>query len=316
MEHNNIPTLIIDPDFRDLIRPLHAKEYRQLEENILADGCRDPIVIWNGIIVDGHNRYEICKRHNVPFSTTEVSFDSREDAVVWICSNQLGRRNISEETRKYLIGMQYENEKVINSRRNARGINQYTQKIEVIRPRGRPPMPEEKTYTLERVAADNHISRGTVQKYARYATALETIRKKNPKMFPKILSGHYKISHENLVQLSSLPPAEIKKLERRLDNTSASFVQYKGIRNELGKVNESPDFDSQFSVSVKDMPQYDPDAELVGLTLTIPSWEGSINRVLKAADLNLASDKAKSELLNSLNVLLLRVSAAIAEIKG
>ena len=76
------PTLIIDETFRELIRPLHKKEYRQLEENILADGCREPIVTWNGIIIDGHNRYEICKRHNIPFTTVEMEFDSRESVIV------------------------------------------------------------------------------------------------------------------------------------------------------------------------------------------------------------------------------------------
>ena len=231
-----------------------------------------------------------------------------------ICLNQLGRRNISEETRKYLIGMQYENEKVINARRNAKGVNQYSHKNEQSRPRGRPSSQrEDKGYTLDRVADDHHVSRGTVQKYARYATALETIRKKDQKLFPKILSGRYKISHENIVHLSTLSPEEIKKLERRLDNSAAAFVQYKGIRSELEKVAVIQE--PQFSVSVKDMPEYDPDAELVGLTLTIPSWEGSIERVIKTANLEKASRKAKDELLDSLNGLLKQIASIIDVIK-
>lgn len=315
METTQTPTLIIDADFRELIRPLHTKEYLQLEENILADGCRDPIVTWKGIIVDGHNRYEICKRHGLLFSTVEKDFDSRESAAVWICLNQLGRRNISEETRKYLIGMQYENEKVINARRNAKGINQYSHKEEPARQRGKPPSAELKTYTMDRVAVDHHVSRGTVQKYARYANALETIRKKDPKLFPKILSGRYKISHENLVQLSLLPTAEIKKIEKRLDSSAAAFVQYKGTRTELEKVADVAVPEPQFSTCVKDMPEYDPDAEIVGLTLTIPSWEGSIERVIRTANLEKASDKAKNELIDSLERLSKRVLTAISVIK-
>ena len=88
--------LTIDQDFKDLIRPLRSQEYLQLEENLLADGCREPIVVWNGVIVDGHNRYEICKKPGIAFSTVSKDFSSREDAIVWICANQLGRRNISE----------------------------------------------------------------------------------------------------------------------------------------------------------------------------------------------------------------------------
>ena len=104
-----IRRLKIDQEFKHLIRPLRQREYAQLEQNILYDGCRDPIVVWNDVIVDGHNRYEICMRHGVPFATKEMEFECREAAIAWICANQLGRRNITEETRKFLIGMQYEN---------------------------------------------------------------------------------------------------------------------------------------------------------------------------------------------------------------
>ena len=94
--------LTIDPQFKNLIPPLQRTEYLQLEENLLADGCRDPLVVWRGTLIDGHNRYEICTRHSIPFSVKEMNFYCREEAIAWICANQLGRRNLSEETRKYL----------------------------------------------------------------------------------------------------------------------------------------------------------------------------------------------------------------------
>ena len=119
------PKLIVDPEFKGLIRPLTTSEREQLEANLLADGCLDSIIVWDGIIVDGHNRYEICTKHDIPFSTTEMSFDSRESAIAWICAHQLGRRNLSEATRKYLIGVQYDAEKLSAAHRNQMGLNQY-----------------------------------------------------------------------------------------------------------------------------------------------------------------------------------------------
>mgnify|MGYP000089269522 len=95
--------LEIDPEFKTLIRPLRKDEYLQLEVNLAVDGCREPIITWNNIIVDGHNRYEICNRLHIPYAIREMPFENREQAIVWICSNQLGRRNITEETRRYLI---------------------------------------------------------------------------------------------------------------------------------------------------------------------------------------------------------------------
>jgi len=87
--------LRIDPEFKGLIPPLTNEEYRQLEENILADGCRDPLVTWQGVILDGHTRYEICRRHNLEFQTVpKLTIETREQAKVWIILNQLGRRNL------------------------------------------------------------------------------------------------------------------------------------------------------------------------------------------------------------------------------
>ena len=92
--------LEIDPEFKTLIRPLRKDEYLQLEVNLTVDGCREPIITWNNIIIDGHNRYEICNRLHIPYAIRKMPFENREQAIVWICSNRLGRRNITEETRR------------------------------------------------------------------------------------------------------------------------------------------------------------------------------------------------------------------------
>lgn len=89
-------SLIIDKEFKEIIPPLTAEEYAGLELNILEEGCRDAIVTWNGIIVDGHNRYDICTLHNIPFKTIEKDFESRNDAKIWMMQNQLCRRNLND----------------------------------------------------------------------------------------------------------------------------------------------------------------------------------------------------------------------------
>ena len=92
---NPIPR--IDPEFKALIPPLSGEEYAQLTQNILAEKrCRDAIIIWDGVIVDGHNRFAICAAHDIPFEIKEMSFESREEAMVWILDNQLGRRNLPD----------------------------------------------------------------------------------------------------------------------------------------------------------------------------------------------------------------------------
>ena len=95
MSEKKLHTLIIDPEFRDLIPPLNDEELTMLEESIVANGCESPLIVWNGVIVDGHNRHAICQKHSIPFAITEKSFDNREEAMLWMLRNQLGRRNLN-----------------------------------------------------------------------------------------------------------------------------------------------------------------------------------------------------------------------------
>jgi N6-adenosine-specific RNA methylase IME4 len=86
--------MIIDSEFKALIPPLAPEELAQLEANILADGCRDPLVTWQGILIDGHNRFAICSKHGLTFETVEMEFVDRSHAKEWIIRNQFGRRNL------------------------------------------------------------------------------------------------------------------------------------------------------------------------------------------------------------------------------
>ena len=88
--------------FADLIPPLSIEERGELENSIMDEGCRDAICVWNGVIVDGHNRYEICKRRKRAFRVKEMSFDNDEAAVAWIIRNQFGRRNLTAMQRAEL----------------------------------------------------------------------------------------------------------------------------------------------------------------------------------------------------------------------
>jgi hypothetical protein len=95
-------TLQIDPEFRALIPPLTTEERAQLEANILRDGSRDALVVWNGVLLDGHHRYDICTTHNIPYRTVEQPCADRDAAKLWILQHQLGRRNLNDFQRAEL----------------------------------------------------------------------------------------------------------------------------------------------------------------------------------------------------------------------
>ena len=102
MPEKKLYDLTVDPEFRDLIPPLNEEELKLLEESLVADGCESPLIVWNGVIIDGHNRYAICQKHGIPFSVQEKHFDSREEAMLWMLRNQLGRRNLNSYQRSEL----------------------------------------------------------------------------------------------------------------------------------------------------------------------------------------------------------------------
>ena len=106
--------LKIDPEFQSKIPPLQFEEEQQLEQNIITEGrLLNPIITWNGYILDGHTRYRILKKHGfIKFEVEEIQLANKYEALAWICKNQLGRRNLSPERKKFLPGKEYESTKL------------------------------------------------------------------------------------------------------------------------------------------------------------------------------------------------------------
>jgi DNA modification methylase len=92
----------IDKEFRDLLPPLTDDERNTLEQSLLNEGCRDALVLWNNVLVDGHNRYAICSKHNIQFETIIRDFEDRQAVITWIIDNQMSRRNLNSFQRAEL----------------------------------------------------------------------------------------------------------------------------------------------------------------------------------------------------------------------
>lgn len=309
MNELKIHNLEIKPVFRDLIPPLHPDELKTLEESLLQEGCREAIITWNGVIIDGHNRYSLCHKHCIPFKVIEMNFELHEEAVSWICNNQLGRRSLSPETRKYLIGKRYAAEKVIGAT-NKYGYNQHTK-------------PEEKEVgyknsnqpnrykTATKLGNEYNLSQGTVCRYGSYSQEIDRINSSNSTIADSILSGKLKLTHTQIKLISKLSQKELAIISdliiENLHNTK--YLTFSDVQNELKskkmKLYEpepapKPVFLEPTDIAIKKLPEYDPDAEITSLTLTIPSWIGSINRALNNSDLTKVSRPAKRKLKDQL----------------
>lgn len=91
--------LTVDPELETFMPPLSDNEKKALETDILANGCRTPLIVWNGIIIDGHHRYAICKKNGIPFGIEQQEFANRDEAKLWMFQEQFSRRNLGTVAR-------------------------------------------------------------------------------------------------------------------------------------------------------------------------------------------------------------------------
>ena len=191
--------LKIDPEFQSQIPPLTDDEFKQLEENILKEGkLISPLIVWNNTLVDGHNRYAILQKHpEIYFSTMPLRFENREEAIAWICRNQLGRRNLSSEQKRYLLGKQYEAEK--KAAKIFRG-NQYT----LAKKSGGAHDDNHHSgkKTCDRIAEENGVSKATVLRASKYMKGVEIAESLIPGMREKILNKQVKVSKADMHRLA------------------------------------------------------------------------------------------------------------------
>jgi hypothetical protein len=153
-------SLKIDSEFKNLIPPLTSEEYQGLEQSIIAEGCRDALVTWQGTLIDGHNRYEICTRLRVRFDTKEHQFNDRDEVKEWIIRNQFGRRNISVNQRS-LLALKLDDivKAKVREKESIRKANQYNMTLA--------PVPKSETiHTDKELAKTAGVSPKTIQ-YAR-----------------------------------------------------------------------------------------------------------------------------------------------------
>lgn len=189
--------LTIDPEFRDKIPPLSQDEFSKLEENILADGeVREPLVLWHNTIIDGHHRWAIIQKHpEIPFKIKQMDFADKWAAIVWMCRNQLGRRNITGEQKTALIGEAYKAQKLTQG--GNRG-NQYTKvasaQNEHLAQR-----------TSEVVAKDFGVGKETVKRAEHFVDGLNEAEKVSPGIKESILSGEIKAPKSMVAEIRNVP---------------------------------------------------------------------------------------------------------------
>lgn len=196
----------IDAEFSHLIPAPSAEEYSQLEANLLADGCRDALICWGDILLDGHTRYKICCEHNIPFKVKRMRFEDRNAARNWIINLQLGRRNITPETRAYLIGSLYAEAKPEHG-----GDRASTQSGHL--------------KSAEKIGSEHGVSPNTVRRAEQFKEAVDGVAEKAGEQVKEaILSRGVKSTKADVEKLADLPPKKAQAAGEKITSGKAKSV--------------------------------------------------------------------------------------------
>ena len=197
----------IDSEFQNKIPPISEDEYKQLRENILAAGeVYEPLVVWDGVLVDGHNRWKIIQENpSVRYNVREMHFPDKWAAFEWMYKNQLGRRNLTDEQRAYTVGKMYE------ARKNTSAFkgNQYTRSGGDHNDLHQTPKS-----TAEAIAKEIGYAEPTVKRWGQFAEGVDALREVSPDAANKVLDGKADVSKKFI---RSLKDADTDKVQAAAD---------------------------------------------------------------------------------------------------
>ena len=304
--------LKIRDEYQQLVQPFGEGEIRRMEDSIRQFGCGEPIYVWSKRLLVDYDRYAIFHRLNIPFRIINCSARNSEEVIDWICRDQLRRADLTDAMRRYLIGRQYLALKLLGAHyaastspaRNARISSSNVSKYESTPIRIR-----------EMLGKLYHIRQETVERYSAYTKAIDVVRSAQPELAEGLLSGRLWLTVDRILELPHKVPEEIQKLHALLCSGMGSsggddrLRDLLPARSRLAAVPVSP------AVSVKNMPSYDPDAEIVSLTLTIPAWVSSMRRINQSVDFSAVSSNAKRSARRELIRLKNEVEAVLHTIK-
>ena len=287
-----------DKLFEKLTVPCSQDELEHLEQSLLRKGCMNPITTWNGVILDGHKRYRICMVEEIDFSIRELHFQSSEDAIIWVCRQRAEYLPKYRLIFKYLVGKWYETAIVINRRKekNIQEDSQFGDSAGDIK--------KHRYRTSIEIGDELELNHATVEKYKSFAITLDTILEKEPPLFDLLMLGEYKVTNEKLLQMASWSQRKLYEERRRTERSRTKKVlPNKSVSLKRSMLKERYEIGREIplTVGIKEMPAFDPDMELRGLILTIPTWMNAIARAQSKTDMSLVSNGMKQQLADTLS---------------
>ncbi|MGC8578321.1 MAG: DNA methyltransferase [Thermoproteota archaeon] len=256
------------PEIKKLLFPLKDEELKLLEESIKKEGIRDPLVVWERdgelILLDGYHRFELAKKYNLEYKIVKRKFANVEEAKLWVLKNQLGRRNLTDEQRTYIIGKIYEALKKEEHRpkKENKGGNL-------------PPFSGHHA-TAKAIASLQKVDESTVRRASEFAKAVDKVREVNPKVAERVLRGEVKDAKTVLPKIVKEKPEVLPKVVEKIEKGTSKIkeaIKEVRIEEEVKKVQNTTVSLQDFDLRLGDFRKVLSDVEKVDAIITDPPYD-------------------------------------------
>ncbi len=227
-------TIKIDNEFQELLPDLTKEVYKLLEKHILEYGYDEtkPIITWKNIIIDGHHRYEISKKHGIEFTIISKNFDNRESVKYWIITSQIAGRRITDDEETYLLGIRYKLEKLMHGG-DRKTSTKHLINEDKSRGNGSPlKLPiqidnsqTKQNKTAEKIAKELGIDPKTVKNAEKYTDAINEITKNTGISRGDITSGKIKSTQIHIKKLAQASPIKQQKVIDIIEKKEAKDIK-------------------------------------------------------------------------------------------
>lgn len=296
----------IEPEFQNKIPPISEDEFRQLRENILTAGeVYEPLVVWDGMLVDGHNRWKVIQEFpEVKWRTREMDFADKWAAFEWMYKNQLGRRNLTDEQRTYMIGKMYE------ARKKSVGGQVGNNNASKRKDQNGPIVTRNRTY--EQLADELSVGDTTIKRAEKFTKGVDALREVSPEAADKVLNGKADITKAEVQAIGKMESEEVQETIKKILNppTDEEKRKQRKVGAKISRVSTETDEDrermARIEAIVKDMydpttaPEFTIDLLIEDIELNGQTYVELLDNTLNDRS-NLVTNKNKPAILAAIN---------------
>ena len=293
-----------DDTFKALNIPISPTSRREMERKIRKGEMVDPIISWKGYILTGYEQDDLYLKYHRNAHVKEMFFPRKSDAIVWLCQQQLKRTDLIWTAKAWLLSRLYEAMRDVANRQVAKEEFQYRRLSPSPRASELFGPAKENSVILRQLGSEYDYHKETIRRYVRFGRQLDELEEMVPGIRIRILTGNLGVMIRHMPALVKMPVEQIKEMAED-KNCKVLLPPSEFFEKSEEKKETRQKTNIHVETGIKQMPEYDPDAEVNGLRYTIPAWRKAILRTATRTDFSRITTNGKEGLKQALRELVM-----------